>query len=60
MRGAYTSSKSSNDLLLKLRDLGDNLVKQMTGIRTPIVVTSIRTSFMLYVVLRTLTMDTYK
>lgn len=60
IRGAYTSSKSTNPLLLKLRETGDQIVKEMTGIKTPIVMTSIRTSLMLYIVLRTLTMDKYK
>uniref|UniRef100_A0AAU8L0C3 Virion structural protein n=1 Tax=Pantoea phage Survivor TaxID=3232176 RepID=A0AAU8L0C3_9CAUD len=57
IRGAYTSSKSSNALLLKLRNNGDELVKAMTGIKTDIKITSLRTSLMLYIVLRTLTMD---
>lgn len=57
IRGAYTSSKSSNALLLKLRTNGDELVKAMTGIKTEIKITSLRTSLMLYIVLRTLTME---
>lgn len=57
IRGAYTSSKSSNALLLKLRNNGDEIVKAMTGIKTDIKITSLRTSLMLYIVLRTLTMD---
>lgn len=57
LRGAYTSNKSSNALLLKLRTNGDELVKSMTGIKTEIKITSLRTSLMLYIVLRTLVMD---
>lgn len=57
MRGAYTSSKSSNALLLKLRNNGDEIVKTMTGIKTEIKITSLRTSLMLYIVLRTLIME---
>lgn len=57
IRGAYTSSKSSNALLLKLRNNGDEIVKTMTGIKTEIKITSLRTSLMLYIVLRTLVMD---
>jgi len=57
IRGAYTSSKSSNALLLKLRNSGDEIVKTMTGIKTEIKITSLRTSLMLYIVLRTLVMD---
>ncbi|AEV89446.1 putative virion structural protein [Pseudomonas phage OBP] len=57
IRGAYTSSKSSNALLLKLRAEGDEIVKAMTGIKTEIKITSLRTSLMLYIVLRTLIME---
>lgn len=57
IRGAYTSSKSTNALLLKLRNNGDEIVKVMTGIKTEIKITSLRTSLMLYIVLRTLVMD---
>lgn len=57
LRGAYTSNKSSNALLLKLRTNGDELVKAMTGIKTEIKITSLRTSLMLYIVLRTLVME---
>lgn len=60
IRGAYTSSKSSNALLFKLRKNGDELVKVMTGIKTDIKITSLRTSLMLYIVLRTLTMESYR
>lgn len=60
MRGAYTSNKSTNPLLYRMRDIGDEIISVMTGIKTPIKITSIRTSFMLYVVLRTLTMDHFK
>lgn len=60
VRGAYTSSKSTNALLFKLRKNGDELVKSLTGIKTEIKITSLRTSLMLYIVLRTLTMESYK
>lgn len=60
IRGAYTSSKSTNALLHKLRVNGDEIVKVMTGIKTEIKITSLRTSLMLYIVLRTLTMEAYR
>lgn len=60
LRGAYTSNKSSNALLFKLRRHGDEIIRNMTGIRTQFTVSSLRTSLMLYIVLRTLTMDHYK
>ena len=59
LRGAYTSNKSSNALLHKLRRNGDELVVAMTGIRTPYTVAQLRNGLMLYIVLRTLTMDHY-
>lgn len=60
MRGAYNSNKSTNPLLFKLRDTGDNIIKSMTGIRTRSTVSSMRTSLMLYIVLRTITMEYFK
>lgn len=60
IKGAYTSNKSTNPLLFKLRDNGDDLVKVMTGIRTRATVSSIRTSLMLYIVIRVITMEAFK
>lgn len=60
MRGAYTSNKSTNPLLFKLRDEGDDIIAGMTGIRTRSTVTAMRTSLMLYIVLRTITMDAFR
>lgn len=59
LRGAYTSNKSSNSLIQKLRTNGDKIVSTMTGIRTPYTVAQLRTALMLYIVLRTLTMQHY-
>lgn len=59
MRGAYLSPRSQNQSVFKMRDLGDELVKDLTGIKTRITVTSLRTALMLYIVLRTLTMNAY-
>ncbi|UOX39453.1 putative virion structural protein [Aeromonas phage ZPAH34] len=60
LRGAYVSNKSINKLVLKLRKNGDEIIKSMTGIKTQFTVSQLRTALMLYVVLRTLTMDYYK
>lgn len=60
LRGAYTSNKSSNALLHKLRRNGDEIVRTMTGIRTQFTVSSLRTALMLYIILRTLTLEYYK
>lgn len=60
MRGAYSSNKSTNPLLFKLRDNGDKIISDMTGIKTRSTVTSMRTSLMLYIVIRTVTMDAFR
>lgn len=60
MRGAYLSSRSQNQSVFKMRDEGDDIVRQLTGIKTRITVSSLRTSLMLYIVLRTLTKDAYR
>ncbi|QDJ97001.1 hypothetical protein PQC07_gp003 [Aeromonas phage D3] len=60
LRGAYTSNKSSNALLHKLRRNGDEIIRAMTGIRTQYTVSSLRTALMLYIVIRTLTLEYYK
>ena len=60
LRGAYVSNKSINALIHKLRRNGDEIVKLSTGIKTQFTVSQLRTALMLYIVLRTLTMDYYK
>lgn len=60
IRGAYTSNKSTNKLLFKLRDNGDNIISAMTGIKTRSTITAMRTSLMLYIVLRTITMESFR
>lgn len=60
LRGAYTSNKSANALLHKLRRDGDEIIRNMTGIRTQYTVSSIRTALMLYITIRTLTLEYYK
>ena len=60
IKGAYTSNKSTNPLLYKLRDHGDALVREMTGIKTRSTVSSMRTSLLLYIVIRVITMESFK
>lgn len=55
MRGAYLSSGAG-----ELRDVGDQIIKDLTGIKTPITISSLRTSLMLYIDLRTLSMHYYQ
>lgn len=60
MRGAYNSPRSQNDSVKKLRKVGDDLIKEQTGIKTPSTITGLRTAFLLYVVLRVLSKDYYQ
>lgn len=60
LRGAYTSNKSTNPLLFTLRDNGDDIVAKLTGVKTRSTVTAMRTSLMMYLVLRAITMDAFK
>lgn len=59
MRGIYNSRRGNTDELILLREMGDELAKNLTGVKTPITITGLRTSFLLYIVLRTLTRDHY-
>lgn len=59
MKGAYLAQRSQNQSVFLMRDTGDDIVKALTGIKTKNKITSIRTSLMLYLVLRTLTRDFY-
>lgn len=60
MRGAYNAPRSVNESVMRIRILGDDMVRNQTGIKTPITVTSLRTAFLIYVVLRTLSRDYYQ
>ena len=55
MRGAYLSSGAG-----ELREVGDGIIKDLTGIKTPITISSLRTSLMLYIDLRALAMNHYQ
>lgn len=59
MRGGYLSPRTTNSSVLKLRKDGDLIVKELTGIKTPITITSLRTSLMVYICLRMLAMNSY-
>jgi len=59
MRGAYRSSLTKNASVLKLRELGDALVITATGIRTPATIAAVRVGVLLYIVIRTLSMQHY-
>jgi hypothetical protein len=59
MKGAYRSSRTSNESLLKMRELGDEIVSTATGIRTAATVASVRVGLFLYIILRALSMKHY-
>lgn len=59
MRGIYNSRRGNTEELIALRETGDELARSLTGIKTPITITGLRTSFLLYIVLRTLTREHY-
>lgn len=59
LRGAYMSSRSSDDLLMELRTNLGAIVHQATGSKNDSTVSSIRTGVLLYIALRTLTMHHY-
>lgn len=59
LKGVYTSSRSTEPRLFELRDLSERIVKQAVKTKNPSVIASIKTSIMLYVVLRAYTMHYY-
>lgn len=59
MKGAYRSSRTSNESLLKMREIGDEIVTIATGIRTPATIATVRVGLFLYIILRALSMKHY-
>lgn len=60
MRGAYGAPRSKNDTVKVIRNVGDELVKEQTGIKTPQKVQLIRTALSLFFVLRILSKDYFE
>ncbi len=60
LRNLYTASRAANPLLLEIRDIGEAVVKKAVKTKNPALVSSIRTAALLYVVLRTMTMNYYR
>lgn len=58
-RGLYTASRSSDALLLKMRDDGEKFIRKHTSIRNGASVSANRTGLFLYLVLRTMVIDHY-
>jgi len=59
LRGAYMSSRSSDDKLLQARSLVDGLVKAATGSKNDTTVGAVRTGVMVYIVLRAYSRNHY-
>lgn len=59
LKGIYTSSRSTDPLLLKIRADVETLVHKATGNKVDTVLASVRTFTMLYIVARTLTRGHY-
>lgn len=57
MRGAYGASRSNNDMVKVIRDLGDQIVIEITGRKTPQWVLTTRTALSLFMVLRVVSKD---
>jgi hypothetical protein len=59
LRALYMASRSSDPSLLKMRELGESIVKSATVGRSAAVIASVRTGLLLYIVLRTFSMKHY-
>jgi hypothetical protein len=59
LRGAYGAPKSKNDTVKEVRTLGEEIVKELSGVKTPITVQSLRAGLSLYIVIRILSKDLY-
>lgn len=60
MRGAYGASRSNNDMVKVIRDLGDQIVIDITGRKTPQWVLTTRTALSLFIVLRVVSKDYFE
>lgn len=59
LKGAYTSSRSTDPDLLELRDLVEEVIRPAVDSKTDAVVASVRTGVLLYLVSRAYTMQYY-
>lgn len=60
LKNLYTASRAANPLLLEIRNVGEKVVLKAVKTKNPSLVASIRTGVLLYVVLRTITMNHYR
>lgn len=59
LRGVYMSSRSTEVDLLKLRKLGEKIIKRATNTKNSSTIASVRTALMLYIVIRAFAMQHY-
>lgn len=59
LRGVYRSAKSSDPMLLKIREECESIVEKATHLRNESVVASVRTGVLLYISLRAMTKGYY-
>lgn len=59
LRAMYMSSRSTDPTLLKMRKLGEDIVKRATKNRNQSTISSVRTGIFLYIVTRTFSMKHY-
>lgn len=59
LKAVYMSSRSSDPVLLKMRELGDKVVSAAIASKNAAVIASVRTAIFIYIVLRTRTMNYY-
>lgn len=59
LKGAYTSSRSTDPDLLELRELVEDVIRPAVDSRTPAVIASVRTGVLLFLVARAYTMKFY-
>lgn len=59
LRAIYMASRSSDPSLLKMRKVGEGIIKKSIKSRNPSVIAAVRTGLMLYCVLRTFAMKHY-
>lgn len=59
LKSLYMSSRSTDPSLIKMRELGEHVVREATRSKNNSLVASVRTGLLLYIVLRTFTMKHY-
>ena len=60
MKGVYTSSRTTEETLLEIRDDMEGIVRRATKVKSGSAIAATRTGVMLYIVLRAFTMKHYQ